>query len=188
MNPLIKRDFKNRQKYYSRRGNLPYRWQKEYPMILGALQLMQHSPCNIKTVVELGCADGALAVQCLNDLPNHMSWTGYDIAKQWIAKSLEHPRYKPILLRNWLWKLKLSRFDVFVSSHTIEHLFPDELQRLAEWLSDQARYVVLAVPSPHIVQGQHVLGKSSEWIKEQFKDNGFRLVWEVGGWFGWFSK
>jgi predicted SAM-dependent methyltransferase len=85
--------------------------------------------------------------------------------------------------------LPLDSFDVFVSSHTLEHLYAEEIEQLTEWLSRKTRYVIVSVPllkDRGIVKGNHVLDKGSVWLKRTLKENGFSLIWDCGQWFGWF--
>lgn len=187
--PIVPHDFKERQTYYEDRELWPYHWQREYHLIIAPLYLMLHHPHNIKSVVELGCADGGLAVQALHDLPAQVQWWGFDIIPRHIKNSQRHPRYLPRLLDKQLWETELPKFHVFVCIHTYEHLYPDEAEQLVEWLGRKcSRAAIMSVPSPHNRYGQHVLGKPKEWIIKLFGKHGFTLRWQCGGWFGWFTR
>ena len=183
------RDFKERQLYYEHHPLYRHRqdsWMKCYDYIISTLKLAQPN-----TVVELGCNDGSLAVECLGNLPRYVQWIGYDIHKAFIDKSKQHQRYRPVLLEKQLWEYDLPTFDTFVSSHTIEHLYSDEVESLARWLSKRARFLVLCVPlrpDHGRLHADHILDKGSDWLVKLLEDCGFSLVWQIKGWFGWFKK
>lgn len=184
------RDFKARQQYYLNHPLYRHRqdsWMKCYDYMISALKLMP----NANSIVELGCNDGSLAIECLGNLPRYVQWIGCDIHKAFIEKSKQHPRYKPILLEKQLWEHDLPRFDVFVSSHTLEHLYSDEVEKLVKWLSKRTRYVAICVPlrpDQGRIHADHILDKGSDWMVKLFNDNGFKLIWEIKGWFGWFKR
>jgi hypothetical protein len=179
--------FTARQHHYNKVVEWQNAWTVEYAYILSTLKLLSFENC--KSIVELGCADGALASCCLDELSWIEAWHGYDISPYWIENTVSHERYFPHLLETDIWMLPLDSFDIFVSSHTLEHLYAEEIEHLTEWLSRKTRYVIVSAPllkDRGIVKGNHVLDKGSTWLKETLKENGFSLIWNCGQWFGWF--
>ena len=85
-------------------------------------------------------------------------------------------------------------FDVFFSSHTLEHLYSEDVEALINWLSTRAKYLLLIAPmgrkstplSPK--RPLHIMDKGSLWMAEKLKEVGFKSVWETHRWFGWFKR
>ena len=191
----IPRGFKERQEYYLNKlgGKGDHSWRRHYDMIKSVFTLLKYN--KIKTVVELGCFDGALAVKLLNELPYFIDWTGYDFLKPLIDKSHIHSKYKPILLDRFLWDMPdVKPFDVFMCSHTLEHLYSEDVESLVKWLSPRAKHLIMIAPmgrhSTPISQKRevHILDKGYLWLGEILIDAGFKSVWETHKWFGWFQK
>lgn len=81
-----------------------------------------------RTVVELGGWDGECAGIMLNRFPCLMRWWNVEICEEACAEGLKHPRYAPVCLENsWYWEHKWQA-DMFVASHTIEHLKAKDLE------------------------------------------------------------
>lgn len=199
MSEFIPKTFKERQQLYMERWGkpYPYSWKRNFDQIIAVFKLLQFS--NIQTVVELGCNDGGLAVECLRELPYSLVWTGYDIVPQHIERSRYHPNYKSILLEKYLWEMDdVKPFDVFVASHVLEHMHPEEIQALAQWLSLRAKYLILIAPlgvlatssstPEHTKRSGHILTKGSIWVSDVLLSFGFKPVWQTTKWFGWFKK
>jgi 2-polyprenyl-3-methyl-5-hydroxy-6-metoxy-1,4-benzoquinol methylase len=192
---IVPKPFKERQEYYLKKlgGRGDHSWRRHYDVINSVFTLLKYN--KIKTVVELGCFDGALAVKLLNELPYFLDWTGYDFLQSLIDKSHIHSKYKPILLDRPLWDMpEVEPFDVFVCSHTLEHLYSEDVEALVNWLSPRAKYLLLIAPlgrkstpiSPR--RPLHILDKGSLWLAEILKEAGFKSVWETHRWFGWFKR
>lgn len=192
---IIPRSFKERQEYYAERwsGIYPYSWKRHYNQIIAIFKLLQFS--KIRTVVELGCNDGALAVQTLTEVEYPLWWTGYDFIEAPIKRSKTHPHYKPYLLDRWLWEMDdVQPFDVFLSSHTIEHIYPEDVEALVDWLSPRAKYLIVAAPMGRLSTQQskkqymHIMNEGYIWMSDVLHKHGFKSIWETGRWFGWFKK
>ena len=184
----VPRPFKKRQEFYTASHGKQNCWRNCYTHIISALQLLSHYHC--KTIVELGCNTGDLAVKCLENLAWEPTWTGYDISKYFIEKSVTHNRYHPVLLDAQLWNTDLPKFDIFVSSHTLEHLYPDEIKKLAVWLEKHTRFLVFCLPaawSYSRVHHHHVNPKGIEWLRDLLLATGFRLVFHTAHYFGWYA-
>jgi len=182
----VSRSFSERQRQYQQRSTPQTCWRKCYPHIQSALTLLSHSRCRV--IAELGCHNGNLAAACLLNLPEYWIWHGYDIVEPQHMR--EHPRFVFHHLTSQIWDADIVEFDVFVSSHTIEHLYADEVEQLIHWLSGRCRHVVLCVPLRRGVgdlKGWHVLKPGYEWLTRLMVESGFHPIWTCGGWFGWFQ-
>lgn len=106
-------------------------------------------------VLELGGYKGKLA-NILFVLPppspEILNWTNFEIAS--LAKkekACHHERYHVEILDNHLWEMDPSKkendFDVFFSSHTIEHFSGADLKKLIAWLKrTNVQYIYLEAP------------------------------------------
>ena len=127
-------------------------------------------------IAELGCHDGSLAKELLEDNKNIKSWIGYDICSDAIKRSYISSKYKPILLDNWFHKINLPNFNTFISSHTLEHLSDDRVLETFNKISF-AKYLILDTPLKEYGQdwagyhASHVLksGKYDleRWLEER---------------------
>ena len=184
----VAEDFNVRRRQYQHMCPRPqHSWLKCYPNIHASLQLMSHP--RLTTILELGCHQGDLAVECLRTLPDWWMWHGYDITEPPVMK--QHPRFQFHHIKTQIWDSDTVAFDVFVSSHTIEHLFAEEAKQLFQWLKGKCRHAVLCIPLRRLqgdLKGWHVLEEGYEWVMEQMMLNGFKPVWTCGGWFGWFQN
>jgi hypothetical protein len=96
------------------------------------------------SVVELGCHQGNLAKKMLKEFSKIKSWTGYDFHSP-ISRSIVHDdRYSSMILSDWFQNISLPDFDVFVSSHTLEHLSNKEAA--AVLCRIQSPYMLIEVP------------------------------------------
>lgn len=124
-------------------------------------------------VVELGSASGALAVSILKRHENIKFWEGYDINYMWYRFYKHHPKLYRNTLVSPFEEKNLSRFNVFVSSHTIEHLNFEEVQRIAEAIQD-IKYIILDTPLLENGQnwngykGAHVLTEGRSQVRQLF--------------------
>lgn len=188
---VVPRDFKQRQEFYEKTfKTFAESWKKSVDFILSTLKLLQHSNC--KTIVELGCNDGALAVHCLQRLKIPYEWTGYDFHKLCRDEQRWHPQYKSVQLEDWLWKTEVPKFDIFMASHTFEHLYADEVKMLATWLRDHCKYLLIVAPlgrkGSSTTVLSHVLEKGSLWLRDVLESVGFHVVWETGRYWGWYES
>jgi hypothetical protein len=97
-----------------------YPEQRHYNADLVARAIEQVQPC---TVVELGGWDGELAHTMLDQHPTIQQWTNVELCKEAAqAGHARHPRYHAPTLSDWYWTKGPWHCDLFVASHTIEHL------------------------------------------------------------------
>jgi hypothetical protein len=82
------------------------------------------------TVVELGGWDGELAETMLRQYPSVIhQWVNVELCKEARDAGVgRHPNYTPWLLDDWYWTRPWYP-DLFVASHTIEHLTVADLER-----------------------------------------------------------
>jgi len=125
-------------------------------------------------VVELGGFEGALALEILKMYPT-MQWLNVEIIKHTMKRGLEKYRYTEHVLSEQLWreKLDLRKYDVFVSSHTLEHLSNVQVKRLFEYLIlNNMQYLILDIPvrpngqTWYKYSGTHVLMMGSNHLKK----------------------
>jgi hypothetical protein len=86
------------------------------------------------SVFELGGWDGELAAEMLDRYPTIHSWTNYEICKEAAqAGDQRHPKYYAANLTDFYWEYgkhgKGWRCDLFVASHTIEHISANDLDK-----------------------------------------------------------
>lgn len=140
-------------------------------------------------VVELGGYEGELALQILKFYPE-MQWLNIEIISHRMKKGLENYQYKEHVLSDQLWNenLDLRKYDVFVSSHTLEHLSDVQVERLFHYLgANNLKYLILQVPIKVNGQtwqgygGAHVLRMGSTQMKKLLNPL-YCLVYERGAW------
>lgn len=127
----VPKDFKGRQEHYIEKWGhmIDSSWKKNLNHFQSVFHLLQFS--RINTVVELGCSDGGLAVEILNNIHYDLKWTGYDFMPNEIEASQSHSNYEAHLLDRFLWDMdEVPPFDVFVASHVFEHLYPKDIYEL----------------------------------------------------------
>jgi hypothetical protein len=84
-----------------------------------------------RTVVELGGWDGDLAHRMLERYPSIKHWCNIELCREAAsAGHRRHPNYESPIVDDWYWNLRDSWVcDLFVASHTIEHLTVHHLER-----------------------------------------------------------
>jgi hypothetical protein len=101
-------------------------------------------------VLELGGWKGELADLLLPDFPNIEKWMNYEITPQAVSdNTCKDSRYEVQIPDNYLWTLDidLSKYNVFVASHVIEHLKLVHVKRLLSRLRD-IKYLYVDAPLP----------------------------------------
>ena len=96
-------------------------------------------------VFELGGWHGEMAYALLPHYPHISRWVNWEISRQAVRRSIcFDKRYQAIVPDDFAWNLPLPAHNVFVASHTIEHIRLSEAGRLFEKL--EARYIGLEMP------------------------------------------
>lgn len=133
-------------------------------------------------VIELGGWDGALAASVMRTTGDIRSWTNYDLVA--VPQECDYRGYHLKVLNDDLWSLDRVDADVFVSTHTIEHLSAEELAKLFRWLMPE--FVYLEAPLPMVgpvswrgVEAAHVLELGWDGVEKLLIDVGYtsRLAW-----------
>lgn len=141
----------------------------------------------IKTVVEVGGWRGELADAIFDRYPGQItSWRNYDMC----AWALEHTRcfdraYEPILLHDWPWNVDLAVADMFISTHTFEHMTVADIDSLLPQLRKYRR-VFIEAPIPQSTEdvdwagfvGTHILEIGWDRLRPMIEDQGFLCVLE----------
>jgi len=151
-------------------------------------------PAHRHTVLELGCYRGALAESILQQVPDIDAWFGYDICDAALDECLSHPKFGPIRMDDWFHKLdNIPSHDIFVSTHTLEHMSNDEaiasLEKAIE--SPRCRYVMLEMPIPEagkIWRGggsSHVLSLGRKHFRKFFDQRGWTNMHEYTRHINW---
>lgn len=147
------------------------------------------------TVVELGGWDGELAQTMLEQYPTITQWLNVEICRE-AAQAGEgrHPNYFAPSFADWYWNLGPWHCDLFVASHTIEHLTALHLAKVIA--TTQANALYLDAPlhdAPIQWQGSttsHILEYGWTQVTDLCKQHGYRLAWaenhetdeSSGGW------
>lgn len=113
-------------------------------------------------VVELGGWDGALADAMLSRPYRDVArWTNYDLIA--VPQVPTNPSYELVVLFDYLWNVGYAiKGDVFVSTHTIEHLTGAQLEQLVGILDTEWVYL----ESPLEEEGQQWYGYQGTHILE----------------------
>lgn len=93
------------------------------------------------TVIELGGWDGELAHAMLNQYPTIEEWTNVEVCRE-AARAGDgiNPRYHAPILNDWYWTHTWEA-DLFIASHTIEHLTAEHLDRTIAATKAQALFL-----------------------------------------------
>ncbi len=110
------------------------------------------------SVCELGGWDGGLASEIFEAGANVAYWRNYDVAD--IPSVCDDPRYSVWLLHDWFWNQELPDvFDLFVSTHTIEHLSTRQFELVIQKLSSLPRLKAIYLEAPLRENGQNWKGE-----------------------------
>ena len=149
------------------------------PQIEGFLDLYQPS-----TVVEIGGWRGELAQEYLNDYENYnfTSWTNYELCKEAVRDSrCTDIRYHAVALSDYLWNGPRISADSFIAAHVIEHLSPDELEKLVGLLDVDSVYFEAPLLEPGQTwdgyDGSHILSFSWDDVHALMDRHGYECTW-----------
>jgi hypothetical protein len=136
-----------------------------------------------KTVVEIGGWRGELASSLLNDETlDIQSWTNYEICLEAVRDSVcTDSRYHPVGLTENLWDGHIIEADAFVAAHVIEHLTPEELEKLVSLLDVECVYFEAPLLEPGQTwdgyDGSHILTFSWDDVHALMDRYGFECTW-----------
>jgi len=140
------------------------------------------------TVVELGCGEGYLAKEVLSKNQRIENWLGFDICSLAIDNNVcDDSRFAPVALTTDFYNLCFSyEVDVFVSSHTLEHLDYSQVSKIIRMASSFTKSFLVEVPlkeEDYFWKGgasAHVLDKGWAWFKKTMSAYGFKIVVDAG--------
>ncbi len=142
-------------------------------------------------IVELGSADGWLAYKCMSKL-KFKSWVGYDISSRMVGKTLpeaKEPGFVNTELDAQFWDSAVGEFDIFVCSHTIEHVSNNHFEELLDFVSPRAEALILEIyikgnrADWEGYMGSHIMTFGRTDIDRMIKNRGF--VNSGSGYMGW---
>jgi len=114
-------------------------------------------------IMEFGCHNGSLACQVLNEVSEISIWTGFDINVEAIKEGICNRTDRRLyfyLLNDYLYNTKIDEpCDIFISTHTLEHVSNDEFFRYVEFIKN-IKYLIIEIPiskSKHSYNDSHVL-------------------------------
>lgn len=139
------------------------------------------------TVVEIGSWDGALAALMLERFSTIQVWRAVEICREAAAISATaHPRLRAVEVGDWYWTRRWQT-DLFVASHTIEHLSAEHFEAMVAATDTRAFYfdapLTLLGHSWMHNDSTHLLEKGWSWIDYVLAARGFELSWRVGNGF-----
>lgn len=136
------------------------------------------------TVAELGSYTGMLAYECMSRMKIG-KWLGFDISRWVVNHTLEEAKDLGFInnsLDDQFWNIKDLKFDIFVSSDTIEHLRHYEVKKLINFVSERALFLLLQIntksknESWNNYKGTHILELDIDEIIDIIEKKRFVLV------------
>jgi hypothetical protein len=136
---------------------------------------------NPTTVVELGGWDGELAELMLEKHPAIDRWTNVEICREARERGT-HPRYEAPEVGDWYWTRTWTA-DLFVSSHAIEHLTAEDLDRTIQATDAQAIFLDAPLFDEPMdwenFPGTHILPLDWGGVDSILTNHGYALDWTV---------
>jgi len=142
-------------------------------------------------VIELGCHEGHLAKGILQRIPGFsiQSWVGYDLNSRALSRSgsiVNDERFSTVALARVFYMTELPEFNIFVSTHTLEHMNIHEVIKVFDHTCKGSLYLVLEIPIKENGQdwrcykGAHVLKEGRRAIRELLYARGYTCFYENG--------
>jgi hypothetical protein len=102
------------------------------------------------SVIELGCYRGSLAKEAIENFGDKISaWVGYDINYHAIDNPIvKYKKFLGVKQTDWFYNVKIkNRFNVFVSTSTLEHHSAEQFVAILERVADSAvKYMLIGMP------------------------------------------
>lgn len=139
-------------------------------------------------VVEVGGWKGGLAMVMLDRWPNITDWYNVEICEYAMLKSICYSsRYEMLIPSDWMWNVPLPAAEVFVASHTIEHIKQHQLEALFDNLPAETRWLGLQAPIAEDAidtdwtgyHGTHILEIGWKQISKSLDGRGFAPLWSM---------
>lgn len=137
-------------------------------------------------VIELGCYQGELAEEIMARFPTKIGkWVGSDICESALYNAVVSDPFEPMFLDEPFYKQQLDGFDVFISTHTLEHMiWPEVFQVFDKVNQSNIDSVFLELPVKENGKkwrgggSSHVLDKGRKHIRGWFLDKKWKVDWE----------
>lgn len=144
-------------------------------------------------VVELGCFRGELARDVLPNFEDIVCWDGYDICSAAIDFTVcKDQRYTATKLTCPFCRIPDFKFEIFVSTHTVEHLSSEEAVDLLGFIERNCRKAVyLEMPIPESGKkwrggaSSHVLELGRKHFRRFFVSHGWKNAHEADSGMNW---
>lgn len=143
------------------------------------------APLGEINVIEMGGWKGELAKYMLERLPKIRHWLNYEISEQAIIENIcPYSPYEALIPSDFIWNIELPKADVFVSSHTIEHIRASELDKLFSRLP--VKYIALQAPLADDgtdwsgYYGSHILEIGWDGVIAMLDRGGYKLTHSKG--------
>ncbi len=134
-------------------------------------------------VLELGGWDGALAHMLLNHFNSIHHWWNIDF----VTFDEQIPRYQKIILEDFIWTYgkrlpAMFPFNMFVSTHTFEHLKINDVEKVLDTVKDHAKWLLIETPLEDDINldwknylGSHVLNITMDELIDLVKARGYTI-------------
>ena len=155
---------------------------KEYPRQIHfneecAINFFESCASGRSRVLEVGGWHGELAKLMLDRFPDIQTWFNFDLCRSAIEHGISNPRLVHVWPPEWVWDMKLPACQVFVASHTLEHMRLDQVDKLFARLSASHAYIdVPTSDSWEAYPGTHILTASWGQIEDVLEKHGFRAT------------
>jgi len=159
---------------------------QEFYDIGKAKQFFDMLPDRPLTVVELGCYRGTLAKQILEINDNIEVWYGYDLCHLALKnRVVEDGRFHPVYMDTQWYNQDHDPFDVFISTHTLEHMTNPEVRQTIVKIYESCELAVY-LELPVLESGKtwrggassHVLRWGRRYFRDKFTNDGWKIIFE----------
>lgn len=139
-------------------------------------------------IIEIGGWKGEMANEIIDHYPAIDEWINYEISREARSKTVcLSPRYRVIVLNDYIWNIPLPGASVFVASHMIEHIREWQLIKLLDNLPDNVQFIGLEAPINESdisrdwagYHGSHILEVGWQQIIDYLRMNNFELIPEL---------
>jgi hypothetical protein len=134
-------------------------------------------------VVELGGWSGELSTEILKRFPiKH--WYNYDL----IQFGRNSTRYTEMEMSDYLWNIDIPVFNIFVATHTLEHIKVVDVKKLVKWSDGKCNHIIIETPislstknkSWNNYSGSHILEVGWNQLEDIFNTIGFHTKTQRG--------
>lgn len=140
------------------------------------------------SVFEVGGWQGHMAAELLAEY-DIIEWVNYEVCQWAVDNSVcSDSRYLSMVPGDFPWNVALPELKVFITSHTLEHIKSEEVNKLFANLPDSFRFMAHALP-PNISAdsdwadygGSHILDCGIDEIDKFAIDAGFSVMEKLSG-------